>query len=471
MSSSIDFTLNGQSVSVTCRPDMTVLEWLRGDALLRGTKEGCAEGDCGACSVLVKCKSACGEETKFQAANSCIMLMGQLEGAALMTVEGLAQSAPDGHVVQQRMAENGSSQCGFCTPGIVASLAGLLDQNNTPEDSDIHDALAGNLCRCTGYRPIVEAALSAAQGSNISLPEIKLEAAKTVVGAQGESVFHLPKTLAELLELKTKYTDAVLLAGGTDMSLDVAHARVRWKRVICTRDVQELQGVDIAQETLRIGGGVSWQTALPVLQKYWPSFATLVRRFGSTQIRSMGTLAGNLATASPIGDGAPALIALGASLTLASKSGQREVALEDFFIDYRQCDLAPDEVIEAITIPLPKPQQEFRAYKISKRYDQDISTVCGAFSLTVANDTVSAARIAYGGMAATPVRCRGAEAAITGCAMDEATLSAAKTAIEASFQPMSDMRGSAAYRAMVASKLMERLFADLSGEAVEVMSL
>ena len=471
MSSSIDFMLNGQPVSASCRPDTTVLEWLRGDALLRGTKEGCAEGDCGACSVLVKCGGVSEHAAQYQAANSCIMLMGQLEGAALLTVEGLAQSSPDGHIIQQRMAENGSSQCGYCTPGIVTSLAGLLDQNGSPKDSDVHNALAGNLCRCTGYRPIVEAALCAAQNSNSPLPDTNVEVGKAAVGVEGQSLFHLPKTMDELLDQKSKYPKATLLAGGTDISLDVAHARARWERVICTRDVRELQILRTSDRHLKVGGAVSWQAVLPFLQTHWPSFATLVHRFGSTQVRSMGTLAGNLATASPIGDGAPALIALDASLTLISKAGRREVTLEDFFIDYRKCDLLADEVIETINIPLPKKTQTFRAYKVSKRYDQDISTVCGAFSLTIENDMIIKARIAYGGMAATPMRCIDAEVAMIGHPMNEATLSVAKTAIEDAFEPMSDMRGSANYRTLVAGKLVERLFADLSGEVVEVMSL
>ncbi len=471
MNTSIDFVLNGQPVSTRCRPDTTVLEWLRGDALLRGTKEGCAEGDCGACSVLLKQGMPSKQGARYQAANSCILLMGQIEGAALLTVEGLAQSAPDGHSIQQHMAENGSSQCGFCTPGIVTSLAGVLDQNGSPEESDIHDALAGNLCRCTGYRPIVEAAVSAAQSANNQLPEADADIGKDLVGVQEESVFHLPKTLAELLELKNKYPDAVLLAGGTDLSLDVAHARARWERVICTRDVEELQILQISDDKLIVGGAVSWQAALPHLETYWPSFATLVRRFGSTQIRSMGTLAGNLATASPIGDGAPSLIALNTNLTLASKTGKREVPLDEFFTYYRKCDLLAGEVIEAINIPLPKMDQEFRAYKISKRYDQDISTVCGTFSVTLENGLVSDARIAFGGMAATPVRCKQAEDAIVGLEINEITLTAAKAAIETSFKPMSDMRGTADYRLLVASNLVDRLFADLSGDVVEVMAL
>lgn len=471
MNSSIDFVLNGQPVSARCRPDTTVLEWLRGDTLLRGTKEGCAEGDCGACSVLLKRGASSQEATKFQAANSCILLMGQLEGAALLTVEGLAQSAPDGHIIQQRMAENGSSQCGFCTPGIVASLAGLLDQNETPKESEIHDALAGNLCRCTGYRPIVEAAVAAAQSSDNQLPVTNVSAGKGKVGLGDESVFHLPKTLADLLELKSQYPDAVLLAGGTDISLEVAHARARWDRVFCTHEVKELQALHVSDGVLSVGGAVSWQAVLPHLEAYWPSFATLVRRFGSTQIRSMGTLAGNLATASPIGDGAPSLIALNASIILASKTAKREIPLDEFFTGYRMSDLLPGEVIQAINIPLPKAGQDFRAYKISKRYDQDISTVCGTFSVTFEDTKISDARIAFGGMAATPVRCKQAETAIIGHEINEATLSSAKAAVEASFKPMSDMRGTANYRLKVASNLVDRLFADLTGDLVEVMSL
>ncbi len=465
MSKSISFTLNGRPEISPGRPDQTVLEWLRGDALLRGTKEGCAEGDCGACSVLVK---RVGDE-HYLPINSCIMLMGQLEGASIVTVEGLAASGPEGHIVQQRMAENGSAQCGFCTPGIVASLAALLERNSDPQEDDIHDALAGNLCRCTGYRPIVEAAQTAAKETS-ALPKASPIKPASNVGTK-DSQFYIPDSLNELLELRATHPDAVLLAGGTDLSLNVAHAKERWEKAVLTRHVEELCVVEENDNHLVVGGAASWNEVLPYLHKYWPSFATLVRRFGSTQIRSMGTMAGNLGNASPIGDGAPALLALGAKLTLANSKGERKIELADFFLDYRKSALKVDEIIRSIHIPLPTKNQQFRVYKISKRYDQDISTVCGAFMLEVESNKITTAKIAYGGMAATSKRCEPAETILIGNELNDKTLISAKLAVTKFFQPMSDMRGTASYRAKVAANLLDRFALELAGETVEVMEL
>ena len=469
MNQKIRFSLNNKPLEVDCRADMTVLEWLRGEALLRGTKEGCAEGDCGACSVLV---SRSGPEHKgapdWVPANSCIMLMGQLDGGALVTVEGLAECGPDGHAVQARMAENGSSQCGFCTPGIVVALTGLLDRNNRPEEQDIHDALAGNLCRCTGYRPIVEAVQAAASDSPKRLPRPKKAGSSATAGGDGSQILQ-PGNLRELTGLLTRHRNATLLAGGTDISIDVAHAKARWPKIISTRCVEELRNLSATREGLTIGAAVTWEEILPAVQKKWPSLATLVRRFGSVQVRSMGTIGGNLATASPIGDGAPGLIALSAEIILASSKGERTMPLEDFFRDYRKTALRRGEVIRSVFIPAGS--KDMRVYKVSKRYDQDISTVCGAFNLRVAKGHVADVRIAFGGMAATPVRARKAEKFLTGKRLESDTVDEACRILGEEFTPMTDMRGDAAYRSMVAANLFHRYIAELSGETVEVMAL
>jgi len=468
----VKFHINGELVEASVRADMTVLEWLRLNPKLRGTKEGCAEGDCGACSILL---ARPGEgKLNYRAANSCIMLMGQIEGCSLVTVEGLTAEKSEPHPVQAEMAKNGSSQCGFCTPGIVMSLVGLLDNNPSPDDEQIHDALAGNLCRCTGYRPIVEAAKNAAADSiarlqKLAVAPIDNEATSKAVGNEA-SLFFRPKTIDDLCTMKSEHPDADLLAGGTDLALDVAQARERWSMAILTCAIPDMCKIRETDNFMEFGGAVTWEQALPYLERYWPSFAILVRRFGSTQVRSMGTIAGNIGNASPIGDGPPALMALGASVVLASVRREREVALDEFFTGYRTTVMDADEVITQIRIPLPLPDQHFRTYKISKRFDQDISTVCGAFMVTMEGSTVSKARIAYGGMAATSQRCPDAEKALIGNSLPQG-MAAAAEAVSEYFSPMSDGRGSAQYRSKVAANLCERFARDIAGETIEVMAL
>ncbi|WP_040305831.1 xanthine dehydrogenase small subunit [Ahrensia sp. R2A130] len=463
MTEPITFDLNGAPTSAECRADRTVLEWLRGDALLRGTKEGCAEGDCGACSILMRAP----DDDRYRPANSCILLMGQVEGASLMTVEGLAAMGPDGHPVQSLMAENGSSQCGFCTPGIVCALAGLGDGDTAVDEPAVHEALAGNLCRCTGYRPIVEAALATAP--------VKLNAASPSGGRRASvgsanSQMHHPGNFEELWAVMKTHPGSPLLAGGTDDNLSVAQAHTRHDNIISLRAIAELARIETNATHLSIGGAARWCDMLPHLEMHWPSFAAMLRRFGSVQVRSVSTMGGNLATASPIGDSAPSLIALDSALVLKSSAGERRVSVEDFYTGYRETILRENEVIAAIEIPLSK-DVEFRVYKVSKRYDQDISTVCGAFSVRMDGEKIASARIAFGGMAATPVRCRSAESLLVGKPLEALNDARISDAIEADLAPMSDMRGTANYRMRVARNLPKRLALDLSGEIVEVMAL
>ena len=473
MATTIRFFLNGDLKEVSVRPDTTVLDWLRGPQRLTGTKEGCAEGDCGACSVLIGDPSLENGNVHYHAVNSCILAMGQIDGRALVTVEGLKGERL--HPVQEAMAENGSSQCGFCTPGIVISIAGLAANTAEASDQDIHDALAGNLCRCTGYRPIVEAARKAigVNGSSIKGPLAstlaKVQPRRSV--AVGGSIFNQPATLNELLQLRKDMPEAILLGGGTDLGVALADYHSDWTEVISLARVGELRAVRENEDHLSFGAAVTWEEVLDSVAPFYPSFATLIRRFGSTQIRSMGTIGGNIGTASPIGDGPPALIALGAEIELASLGGHRFLPLEDFFLDYRKTELRPDEVIVSVSVPKPKEGQEFRVYKISKRYDQDISTVCGAFSIVREEEVVRSARIAFGGMSATPQRAPAAERAFVGSSFDRKAIAACAAAIGAHFKPLTDWRGSADYRLDVAANLAERFRRDVSGEIVEVMAL
>ncbi|WP_376710220.1 xanthine dehydrogenase small subunit [Pseudochrobactrum lubricantis] len=493
MTQMIRFFLNGHRQDVQIRPDTTVLEWLRGEARLKGTKEGCAEGDCGACSVLIgtdkdaiaQADTAAGEPQsnntdgafRYRAVNSCILTMGQLDGQALVTVEGLKTSQL--HPVQAAMAENGSSQCGFCTPGIVMSLSGLAaDCASTGAKADdqlIHDTLAGNLCRCTGYRPIVEAArkVIAEGGAPVAQPfSGSLQDIRPQTGfSHGGSTYHQPQTLKELLELRTQYPQSLLLAGGTDLGVALADYHSDWNEVISTAHVRELREIREDQSSFRFGAAVTWAEVLKTIGNHYPSLTILLRRFGSVQIRNQGTIGGNIGTASPIGDGPPALIGLGALIELAGAHGRRTLPLEDFFLDYRKTELRGDEVIASVTIPKLTAGQDYRVYKISKRYDQDISTVCGAFRVTQKNGIITDARIAFGGMAAIPKRVKSAEQALIGKTLDEAAVAACMQAIATELAPLSDWRGSAEYRLMVAQNLVERLRHDLAGEVVEVMAL
>ncbi|WP_306120207.1 MULTISPECIES: xanthine dehydrogenase small subunit [unclassified Roseitalea] len=473
MTTQTAFLLNGAPVATGVRPDTTLLDLLRGPLALKGTKEGCAEGDCGACTVLFKRPGVAGPPL---AANACIMTVAQIEGAEITTVEGLA---PDGvlNAVQDEMARNGSSQCGFCTPGIAVALSGLLARDPDPDEAAIHDALAGNLCRCTGYRPIVDATRAAAArlraelgGDEAPQPEARHAMITSHTDAGGATV-HRPHDLRGLLKLRREHPDAVLLAGGTDLAVPLAGYETRWPRVIATGHVGQLRRIEATDTHWTFGAAVTWQEALEAVRDDYPSLATLIRRFGSIQIRSMGTIGGNIGTASPIGDGPPALIALGTTIGLASlEGGARDMPLEDFFVDYRRTALRDDEVITHVTVPRARAGTRFRTYKVSKRYDQDISTVCGAYRLDMDGGAVADIAIAYGGMAATPKRAPHAEAALRGRPLTLDAAREAGRALGSDFSPLTDWRGSAAYRHKVAANLIERLARDLAGETVEVMA-
>ena len=460
----IRFILNGTAVETNCRADRTVLEWLRGDARLTGTKEGCAEGDCSACSVLIHRPDV----PEPQPVNACILTMGQIAGAAITTVEGLAAMGDGGNAVQRAMAANGSSQCGFCTPGIVVALSALASRNDAPDEDDVHEAMAGNLCRCTGYRPIVEAALASARNSEPITAPTDWPRTGAASGSP-DSRYLRPGSLTDLVEARQANPDAPLLAGGTDLGLAVAHARVRWPVAILTRDVPELRAIKETDETLEIGAAVTWDEILPHADRHWPSFATLIRRFGSAQVRSVATMGGNLGTASPIGDTAPTLLAIGASLRVAGPSGERTVPLAGHFLGYRVTTLATDEIIRSIIMPKPSAGEALHVWKVSKRYDQDISTICGAFSVRVEDGHVSRARTGWGGVAAIPTTAPALDEALTGAGVDD--LEAAATLAEGLFSPLSDMRSTARYRARIVGNLVRRLSLELQGHGDHVTSI
>ena len=465
--SDLRFQLNGRwRTENSISPTTTLLDYLRLNARLTGTKEGCAEGDCGACTVVVGLPQADGR-LAWRAVNSCLVLVPQVDGLPVITVEGLAQ--PDGtlHSVQQSLVDADATQCGFCTPGFAMAMFAFAhetkDLGGEPRnDETIHEALAGNLCRCTGYRPIVEACKTMrADPPGCGFADRAGEAASEY--RQGSQLYLAPRSLDELVEAKSRYPDAYVLGGGTDLGIRVSKDRETFPVVISTQWVSELRAISDAGGKLTIGGGVTYTKALPLLDKHFPSFADLVRRIGSRQIRNIGTLAANIANASPIGDTIPCLMALDATIMLRSKRGIRGVKADAFILSYRKTAMEKDEVIAAIEIPLLKDGTTFTTYKLSKRFDQDISTVIGAYRLRLEGGTVAELRAAYGGMAATTARARHVEAAITGKPWTAETLRDVDALIAQDFQPMTDHRGTDAYRLRAAANLIRRLQIETTG--------
>jgi xanthine dehydrogenase small subunit len=469
----VRFVLDGKVVTVeNAMPTVTLLQFLRDSLGHCGTKEGCAEGDCGACTTVIG--ELRGTHIEYRAINSCIRFLPTLDGKEVVTVECLQADSGALHPVQQAMVDCHGSQCGFCTPGFVMSLFGLFLKQLRPSRAEVVEALSGNLCRCTGYRPIIDAALSMddypqpakwsrehAQSTEHRelLRSIQRDSSLELPGSQS---FHAPRTLDELAALYEREPQSLLLAGGTDIGLWVTKLLRQLPPIIYLGEVAGLGNMTEADGMLEIGAAVSLADACAAIVAHYPMLAEIASRFASVPIRNSGTLCGNIANGSPIGDSMPILIALGAVVELRRGAATRALPLEELYLGYQKKAFAAGEFLASVKIPLPQAGRVVASYKISKRFDQDISGVCSACVFDVADGHIVSARIAYGGMAATPARARHAEAALAGKPWSLDSFEAAISALARDYQPLSDMRASAGYRAQVAGNLLKRFYLEHS---------
>jgi xanthine dehydrogenase small subunit len=486
----IRYVLDGEVRTVSgLAPTRTVLQHLREDLGRTGTKEGCAEGDCGACTVVLA--ELDGRKVRYRAINSCIQFVPTLDGRALVTVETLKDRATGAlHPAQVAMADGHGSQCGFCTPGFVMSLFALYKSAAEPDRVAVNDALAGNLCRCTGYRPIVDAAqamyglgdavpatgqswltasarsrsrAAAKSESELAAQLKRLKRRRGLVFPHASGTFYSPRSADELAALRERLPDARILAGGTDVGLWVTKQHRDLGDVIYVGNVADLQNIAAADGYLDIGAAVSLTDAFAPLEHHYPELREVLRRFASPPIRNAGTLAGNVANGSPIGDSMPPLIALGARVVLRKGAVRRELPLEDLYLAYQKTAMQPGEFVEHVRVPVRQSALRFATYKISKRFDQDISAVCAAFAIALDQGRIASARVAFGGMAATPKRAAACEAALSGQPWNEATSERAAAALARDFMPLTDMRASAAYRSAVAQNLLRKFQLETSG--------
>lgn len=506
MTNSLRFILNGKAVEVTdIDPHTTLLDFVREHQRLTGTKEGCAEGDCGACTVVIgelTRDSAGRDRVSLTPINACIRLLPTLDGKAVFTVESLKAESGALHPTQQAMVDCHGSQCGFCTPGFVMALFALFKNEAAPTRAKACEAIAGNLCRCTGYRPILDAAqvmyqqASDASGSCTTLMERWLfepatygapplpgesELAVQLLGLRRveplqvtspQGSFIAPHSIDDLSSAIIANPDAWILAGGTDIGLWVTKALQTNATIIYTGEVADLKRVDETDRGIRIGAAVPLEPAFRAMNRLYPELAHVWTRFASWPIRSSGTLGGNVANGSPIGDSMPALIAIGAEVVLRHGDRQRAIPLEDLYLDYKKQSREPGEWVEAIVVPKRNAPgvMKIASYKNSKRNEQDISAVCAAMAIAVDRGVVSHCRIAYGGMAGTPKRAAHAEQTLLGKTWSEVSVRLAMDALTKDYSPMSDMRASASYRMQVAQNHLLRFWLESNGasEAVRV---
>jgi xanthine dehydrogenase small subunit len=485
----IRFVLDGELVEIqNPDPTRTVLQYLREDLHKIGTKEGCAEGDCGACTVAIAETDSSGKQLQVRAINSCIQFLPTLDGKELITVENLRRSDGSLHPVQQAMVDYHGSQCGFCTPGFIMSLFALYKNNEDPSRREIDDALAGNLCRCTGYRPIIDAAremykyqavkdswleesfsanaqCSGQEKKKLDILESTRRQAMLAID-DGMRKFFSPRSVEEFASVFESNPDAVILAGGTDVGLWVTKQHRELRTVIYTGNVEELSALKVTKTHIEIGAAVSLTDAMSPIIEHYPEFEELFLRFASPPIRNAGTLGGNIANGSPIGDSMPALMVVDTMLVLRCGERKRPISINDFYLDYQKTALQPGEFLERILIPLRANDTHVQSYKVSKRFDQDISAICAAYALRRNGTDIADIRIAYGGLAAVPKRALYCEARLAGSKWDEEAVRIGTEALEHDFSPISDMRSTAEYRRAISGNLLQRFYLDSTGRAV-----
>ncbi|HEX6138335.1 MAG TPA: xanthine dehydrogenase small subunit [Casimicrobiaceae bacterium] len=487
----VRFVLDGEVIALDdVDPTRTVLNFLREDLGRTGTKEGCAEGDCGACTVVLAELDGAG--VRFRAVNACIQFVPTLDGKELITVESLRRADGALHPVQQAMVDCHGSQCGFCTPGFVMSLFALYKSASRPSRTEVNDAIAGNLCRCTGYRPIVDAAAkmydygdgtrkSDENWMNCSFSSLgdrqpsrserdmierlrSIERRETLALSNGNRLYFAPARLTDLAEIRAEHPDARIVAGGTDVGLWVTKQHRDLDKVIYVGNVAELQRIAVTDTHVEIGAAASLTDAFAELVRHYPELDELCRRFASPPIRNAGTLGGNIANGSPIGDSMPVLMALDTTLVLRKGARTRELPLDAFYVAYQKTALEAGEFVERIRIPRPDPAAHVRSYKISKRFDQDISAVCGGYRIALEDGVVRSAGIAYGGVAAIPKRAPACEHALVGRPWNEDTVRAAMAELDRDYAPLTDMRASASYRRLVTKNLLYRFWVETTGQ-------
>ena len=447
-------------------PNETILNFIRLRLKKTGTKEGCAEGGCGACTVVI------GQLEKnniiYKAINSCIAFTTSLEGKQLLIVEDLMQKNGSLHPVQTAMVNFHGSQCGFCTPGFVMSLFSMYKNNTFYDKETIEETISGNLCRCTGYRPIIDAAKSL---NNRKPDQFKKSEKKTIallnkirpknifINIENKKYF-APRTVIELKKIIKKYPKVKFLSGGTDMSLIVTKQKKDIENIVYLNSIDELNYIKENNKYIEVGATTPLIKFELFIKKYYPDFNTILKRYGSVQIRNVATIAGNIATASPIGDSLPLLLSLDASISIESFNKKSRLSLNDFFISYRKTKLKKGQFISSIRIPIYK-KNIFKAYKISKRIDDDISSVCASFNLAIVNKKIKTIKIAYGGMAPTPKRAIHCEKILLNSDFSEEIILKAQICLEKDFQPIDDMRASKNYRMEIAKNLLLKCFAEI----------